>query len=226
MRRSLDGSRAQLLSRDADGARLADDRGTSSVHPRIGRTADRPDRVVQRAGTGSALAHESPLGHCCATSKQRARVRKALEQLRTHLVQRGPTRIDPSRTDDAAAGIADEDAQALAEMLQVLASSRNRDQAVLLGHIDRALRELDTDPEDFGLCEECEEEIDPRRLAIIPYAGKCAACQAKAEPIVNRTPRTLQHCRFAAERSTLTSGTFQVDQLRGKPRPGVPSALT
>lgn len=100
------------------------------------------------------------------TSKQRARVRKALEQLRTHLVQRGPARIEPSRTDVAAAGIADEDAQALAEMLQVLASSRNRDQAVLLGRIDRALRKLDMDPEDFSLCEECEEEIDSRRLAI------------------------------------------------------------
>ena len=125
------------------------------------------------------------------TSQQRARARKALEQLRTHLVQRGPARIEPSRTDDAAAGIADEDAQALAEMLQVLASSRNRDQAVLLGRIDRALRKLDADPDDFGLCEECEEEIDPRRLAIIPYASKCAPCQAKAEPKFGPTRRKL-----------------------------------
>jgi DnaK suppressor protein len=111
--------------------------------------------------------------------------------LRAHLVQRGPARIEPSRTDDASAGIADEDAQALAEMLQVLASSRNRDQAVLLGRIDRALRKLDAAPEEFGSCEECEEEIDPRRLAILPYASKCAACQAKAEPRFGPTRRTL-----------------------------------
>jgi DnaK suppressor protein len=78
--------------------------------------------------------------------------------------------------------VADEDAQALSEMLQVLASQRNRGQAELLGRIDRALRKLADVPEDYGLCEECEEEISPKRLALMPYAQRCAACQAKRDP--------------------------------------------
>jgi DnaK suppressor protein len=116
------------------------------------------------------------------TPKQLAKVRRALEQLRAEIVATGPSRIEPNRTDPATAGVADEDAQALSEMLQVLASQRNRGQAELVGRVDRALRKLATAPDDFGLCEECEEEIDPRRLAAMPYATRCAACQARSEP--------------------------------------------
>ncbi len=105
------------------------------------------------------------------------------------MVAAGAVKIEPSRTDVASAGVADEDAQALAEMLQVLASTRNRDQATLVSAIDRALRKIDAAPDHFGLCEDCEEPIDPRRLAVIPYANRCAACQAKSEPRHGATRR-------------------------------------
>ena len=116
------------------------------------------------------------------TPKARAGHLVALQRLRAELLRTGPARIEPNRTDPTAAGVADEDAQALSEMLQVLASQRNRGQAALLGRIDRALRKLDDAPEDYGLCESCEEEIAPRRLAIMPYAALCPECQARAEP--------------------------------------------
>jgi DnaK suppressor protein len=67
-------------------------------------------------------------------------------------------------------------------MLQVLASQRNKGQADLLARIDRALRKLASAPEDFGLCEQCEEEIARKRLALMPYAQLCTECQAKREP--------------------------------------------
>ena len=116
------------------------------------------------------------------TPKQRQRHALALEKLRAELVRSGPAKIEPNRTDPASAGVADEDAQALSEMLQVLASSRNRGRAELLAKIGRALRKLADAPEDFGLCEDCEEEIAPRRLALVPYAAFCPACQAKRDP--------------------------------------------
>jgi DnaK suppressor protein len=116
------------------------------------------------------------------TSTQRAAHRKALQALRASLVAAGPARIEPNRTDPATTGVADEDAQALSEMLQVLASQRNRGQADLLGRVDRALRKLATAPDDFGLCEGCDEEIAPRRLALMPYAALCPECQARTEP--------------------------------------------
>jgi len=116
------------------------------------------------------------------TERQRTAHRVALQQLRSRLLQSGPARIEPNRQDPATTGVSDEDAQALSEMLQVLASQRNKGQAELLGRIDRALRKLADAPEDFGLCEECEEAIAPKRLALMPYASLCPECQARVEP--------------------------------------------
>ena len=116
------------------------------------------------------------------TQKQRLAYRRALERLRAEVLRAGPARIEPNRRDPATAGVADEDAQALSEMLQVLASKRNEGQATLLRHVDRALRKLADTPEDFGLCEGCEEEIAPKRLALVPHAALCPPCQASREP--------------------------------------------
>lgn len=129
------------------------------------------------------------------TPEQRKRHRLALERLRAEITRTGPAKIEPNRQDPATTGIADEDAQALSEMLQVLASQRNRGQADLLGRIDRALRKLATAPDDYGLCEDCEEELDPRRLALMPYAARCPQCQAKTEPKLGGTRKKLTDFR-------------------------------
>jgi DnaK suppressor protein len=129
------------------------------------------------------------------TPRQRAAHRAALERLRARLLETGPARIEPNRQDPATSGVDDEDAQALSEMLQVLASQRNRGQADLLARIDRALRKLATAPDDYGVCEDCEEEIAPRRLALMPYAALCPACQAKREPRTAATRRKLTDYR-------------------------------
>jgi DnaK suppressor protein len=124
-------------------------------------------------------------------AKERAAIRATLTQLRAQVTQTAPAKIEPNRTDETTSGVSDEDAQALSEMFQVLASQRNKGQAELLGRIDRALRKLAETPEDFGLCESCEEEIAPKRLAVMPYATLCTACQAKAEPRHQATRRSL-----------------------------------
>ena len=116
------------------------------------------------------------------TPKQRAGLREALERTKAQVTASGPARIEPNRQDPASTGVADEDAQALSEMLQVLASERNRGQAALLGRVEKALRKLADAPDDYGLCEDCEEEIDPRRLALMPWATRCAGCQERHDP--------------------------------------------
>ena len=129
------------------------------------------------------------------TPAQRAASRRALARLRDELTSSAPAPIEPNRTDPATSGVADEDAQALSEMLQVLASQRNRGQADLVARIDRALRKLDVAPDEYGVCEECEEPIDARRLQLMPYALRCAGCQAKAEPRHGATRRNLTDYR-------------------------------
>ncbi len=129
------------------------------------------------------------------TAKERAGHRKRLERLRAEVVRAGPARIEPNRRDPATAGVADEDAQALSEMLQVLASKRNEGQAAMLRQIDRALATLARAPEDYGLCEACEEEIAPKRLALVPWATLCVECQAKRDPKLGGSRKKLTDFR-------------------------------
>jgi len=127
--------------------------------------------------------------------KQRLAHRKTLERLRAEVLRAGPARIEPNRRDPATTGVADEDAQALSEMMQVLASKRNEGKAALLRTIDRALAKLAEAPEDFGLCEDCDEEIAPARLALVPYATLCVACQAKRDPRLGASRKKLTDFR-------------------------------
>jgi DnaK suppressor protein len=116
------------------------------------------------------------------TPKQRAKLRAALETLRAQALGEGPNKIEPNRKDAATVGVGDEDEQALNEMLQTLASERNKAKAEQLARIDRALGRLERAPDEFGRCEECDEEIAPKRLALMPYATLCAECQAARDP--------------------------------------------
>jgi len=129
------------------------------------------------------------------TAAQRAAHQKALLALRARLVAAGPLPIEPNRKDPSSVGVADEDAQALSEMLQVLASQRNREQAVELARIDAALRRLAASPDDFGLCQACEEPIAPKRLALMPWATHCSACQARLEPRAGQGRKSLTDYR-------------------------------
>jgi DnaK suppressor protein len=116
------------------------------------------------------------------TPAQRTAIQQRLLALRDQVLGKGPSKIEPNRTEDATTGVADEDAQALSEMQQVLASKRNQGQADLLARIGRAIERMAGEPELFGLCEECEEEIPWARLEAVPHATLCAACQAKHDP--------------------------------------------
>ena len=108
-----------------------------------------------------------------------AQTRARLVALRDELVAAGDHEIPPARTD--AVSQPDEDAAPLTEMTQAIASNRNRERAERLAQIREALSRLDDEPEDFGLCEECDEEIRPRRIELMPWVRFCVRCQEKFE---------------------------------------------
>ena len=58
-----------------------------------------------------------------------------------------------------------------------LALSENESRQLDL--IDEALERLEE--EEYGLCQNCEKEINPKRLAAIPWARYCIACQELRE---------------------------------------------
>jgi len=58
-----------------------------------------------------------------------------------------------------------------------LALSENESRQLEL--IDEALERLEDD--EYGICQNCEKEINPKRLAAIPWARYCLDCQELRE---------------------------------------------
>jgi DnaK suppressor protein len=59
----------------------------------------------------------------------------------------------------------------------MLAVSENESRQLAL--IDEALLRVEDD--EYGLCQNCENEINPKRLAAIPWARYCLDCQQLVE---------------------------------------------
>ena len=59
----------------------------------------------------------------------------------------------------------------------MLAVSENESRQLML--VDEALLRIDDD--EYGLCQNCENEINPKRLAAIPWARYCLDCQELLE---------------------------------------------
>jgi hypothetical protein len=72
------------------------------------------------------------------TPAQRRKYRAALQALRVELAERGARRLEPSRTDDVEPPDAEDD-QPLNEMLQTIASGRNRHDAQVLAALGRTV---------------------------------------------------------------------------------------
>ena len=53
--------------------------------------------------------------------------------------------------------------------------NRNKLDAKLLREVEEALTRFDTG--DFGVCQECSEDISMKRLAAVPWAKYCLTCQ-------------------------------------------------
>jgi DnaK suppressor protein len=82
-----------------------------------------------------------------------------------------PGRVSREATDRSA----DADAQVESDLDDAEVA---RDQAELNAIAD-ALNQLDAGR--YGLCKDCEEAIDPRRLAAEPFAVRCTTCQSRFE---------------------------------------------
>jgi RNA polymerase-binding transcription factor DksA len=51
----------------------------------------------------------------------------------------------------------------------------------LLYEIDESLRTLYKEPDKFGICESCGQEISMERLEVVPWAKTCLNCQQLQE---------------------------------------------
>lgn len=122
------------------------------------------------------------------TPQELARFAKLLQEHRATLLAKDGAEVESGA---GAVDRAGEDEQPLNEMLQSIASTRNKNAAETVRRIHRALVKLEQRPDEFGLCESCEEEIAPRRLLAMPWAELCVECQDKARPRTRFSRKTI-----------------------------------
>ena len=112
-----------------------------------------------------------------------ALLRAALVAQRDALRGDGPLAIKPLR-DDATSKI-DNDVKSLHEMHQIIASRRNTVRTGSQRQIEAAIKRMDRYPDEYGLCEECEEPIPLPRLTLMPWSIHCVRCLSAAEDVRN-----------------------------------------
>lgn len=120
-------------------------------------------------------------------------MRELLLQRRAELLAEGDVPVEFANPETATK--VDEDAAPLEEMTQVIASGRNRARTAALKAIDDALRRMIDEPDEYGLCEECDEPIPQRRLLLMPEARMCAACQDEHDRLNNPRGGNRKHLR-------------------------------
>ena len=117
--------------------------------------------------------------------------------MRAEILAEGDVAIEPVRKDDTRVG-SEEDEQPLVEMSQVIASKRNRERTLALQRVGKAMARIESEPEMFGLCRECEEPIG-ERLRAMPYAEYCLECQQASDG--TRKPDRRRCCGRAEDAS-------------------------
>lgn len=109
---------------------------------------------------------------------QRKAIAKALDELEQKLEKKTALKLEPNADAEERA---DEDEQPLNEMQQAIASNRNKADIILLNKVRAAKRRLKEDPDDFGNCTDCGDEILAGRMKAMPWADLCVDCQSKKD---------------------------------------------
>ena len=80
--------------------------------------------------------------------------------------------------------MADEGSDTMQEEKELLLAHTEGEQLL---EIDDSLRRLYKEPEKFGVCESCGQEIGVERLEMVPWAKLCISCKREAEQSAEET---------------------------------------
>jgi DnaK suppressor protein len=108
--------------------------------------------------------------------ESKERFRKLLLDMRREAMDQVKAQYQSTRESDEIGDLGDNAARDLAAEYAYLFSDRLRKKLFL---IDEALEAIDRG--DYGLCEDCEESINEKRLTLMPFTRWCVRCQSKRE---------------------------------------------
>jgi len=112
------------------------------------------------------------------TQAQTEQFRKILFEKRDRLIAEAKRTLDQEMVIEADERM-DEVDQASSEYMQAFSFRLRGRERFLLGKIEHALKKMDEG--EYGLCEECEEQISLKRLQARPEAQLCIQCKEAQE---------------------------------------------
>jgi DnaK suppressor protein len=110
------------------------------------------------------------------STESKQRLRKSLEDMRRELLDEVRVQIERSRVQDHVGDLGD---YAAADMAAEYAHLFGERLVRRLQLIEDALDGIENGY--YGLCEECEEPINEKRLQLMPFALFCVRCQSELE---------------------------------------------
>ena len=110
------------------------------------------------------------------TEESKQRFRQRLLEMRQELFSQIRGKYDLTRKKDYSGDMGDHAAEDMASEYLHLLGERLRQRLLL---VDDALDAIEH--EEYGLCEECEEPINEKRLLLMPFTRLCVSCQAELE---------------------------------------------
>ena len=110
------------------------------------------------------------------SKKSKKQLKKTLEEMRQELLDEVRVQIERSRVQDHVGDLGD---YATADMAAEYAHLFSERLVRRLQLIEDALDGIENGY--YGLCEECEEPINEKRLQLMPFALFCVRCQSELE---------------------------------------------
>ena len=110
------------------------------------------------------------------SKKSKKQLKKTLEEMRQELLDEVKVQIERSRVQDHVGDLGD---YATADMAAEYAHLFGERLVRRLQLIEDALDGIENGY--YGLCEECEEPINEKRLQLMPFALFCVRCQSELE---------------------------------------------
>ena len=127
------------------------------------------------------------IGVCLVTKQQLKKFMQLLTEKRDEIVKKAKQTLEEDMTLDAN-DLPDEMDLASSEYLQSFTFRLRGREKVFLDKIERALRKIEDGT--YGICEQCEEEIAPKRLEARPETTLCIRCKEDQERLErDRTAR-------------------------------------
>lgn len=121
--------------------------------------------------------YRSPGWGCKMDQKKLAKFRKLLLEEKEKVINNSRKDLNDIKID--VEDLPDETDLAASEVSQALAFKLRDRERLLLVKIDEALMKIEQGT--FGICESCEEPIEPKRLEARPMSNLCISCKEQKE---------------------------------------------